>query len=138
MRILLLMAIVFPAPALAEMIVAARTIRAHAVISAQDLAIKRGDVAGVAVDPSEVMGLEARVTLYAGRPVRLTDVGPPAVIDRNEIVPLIFEQNGLRITTEGRSMSRAGAGEQVRVMNLSSRTTVTGRVEPDGNVIVSD
>jgi len=137
MKLLLILAIAVPVPAAADMIVAARTIRANHVITAQDLAVQRGDAAGIAADPAEVIGQEARVALYAGRPVRLTDVGPPAVIERNAIVPLVYEQNGLRITTEGRSMSRAGAGERVRVMNLSSRTTVSGRALADGRVLVS-
>jgi len=126
-----------PGAALCDIVVAARTIRAQAVIAAQDLVVKPGEMAGVAATAQEVVGQEARVALYAGRPIRLSDLGPPAVIDRNQIVPLIFERSGLRIVTEGRSLSRAGAGERVRVMNMSSRTTVSGRVKADGRVFVS-
>lgn len=126
-----------PGGAWADMVLAATTIRAQSIITLQDIVIKPGDAPGVAAIAEEVIGQEARVSLYAGRPVRLSDIGPPAVVTRNQIVPLIFEQNGLRITTEGRSLSRAGAGEYVRVMNLSSRTTVTGLVLPDGRISVS-
>ncbi len=124
-------------PALGDTIVAARTIRAQSILTVQDLVIKRGDVPGTASTLEQVVGLETRVALYAGRPVRVADIGPPAVIERNQIVPLIFEQNGLRISTEGRSLSRAGLDEAVRVMNLSSRTTVTGRVQANGRVLVT-
>lgn len=75
--------------------------------------------------------------VVAARTIRLTDVGPPAIIDRNQIVPLIFERAGLRINSEGRSLMRAGPGDIIRVMNLSSRLTVTGKVQPDGRVTVS-
>ncbi len=125
------------ASAQADTIVAARTIRAQSVISAQDLAVREGDMPGAATHPDDVIGQEARVALYAGRPIRLADIGPPAVVDRNQIVPLIFDHGGLRISTEGRSLSRAGAGEWVRVMNLTSRSTVSGRVAADGRVYVS-
>lgn len=124
-------------PALADTVVAARTIRARTVITAADLTVTRGEVAGAATAPEQIVGQEARVALYAGRPVRPGDVGPPAVIERNQIVPLIYDQNGLVIVTEGRSLTRAGPGERVRVMNLSSRATVSGRVEADGRVLVS-
>ncbi len=124
------------APAWADTVVAARTIRAQTVLSAGDLAVRGGEVPGGISDPAELIGQEARVSLYAGRPVRRSDVGPPAVIERNQIVPMIFEANGLTISAEGRSLSRAGPGDSVRIMNTSSRNTVSGRVLPDGRVRV--
>ena len=124
-------------PALADMVVATRTIRANTVLTAQDLKLQSGEAVGVASHPDQLVGQETRVALYAGRPVRLEDVGPPALVERNQVVELVFDHGGLRITTEGRSLSRAGAGERVRVMNLDSRTTVTGRVASDGRVLVS-
>lgn len=124
-------------PAFADIVIAARTIRAQSVITSQDITVKPGEIAGIASHAAEVIGQETRVAVYAGRPLRLSDIGPPAVIERNQIVPLIYEHGGLRIMAEGRSLTRAGAGERVRVMNLSSRTTVTGRTGPDGRVFVS-
>lgn len=137
MALTTLVALLPPSGALADMIVAARTIRAQSVITERDLEVKPGEMAGVAADPSALIGKEARVALYSGRPIRLADIGPPAVIDRNQIVSLIFERGGLRIVAEGRSLSRAGPGERVRVMNLASRNTVSGRAGPDGRVFVS-
>lgn len=127
----------FAAPVLADTVVAAHTIRPQTVLTAQDLVMKTGDVPGGLVDPAALIGMETRVALYAGRPIRATDVGPAAIVERNQIVPLIFERNGLRISTEGRSLDRAGPGEFVRVMNMSSRATVSGRVSADGRVLVS-
>ena len=122
----------------ADIIIATRTIRAQTVIMPDDLTIADGDMAGMADDVRQVIGQEARIAIYAGRPVRLSDIGPPAVIERNQVVPLVFQKNGLQITAEGRSLSRAAPGEQVRVMNMSSRATVSGRVAPDGTVFVAN
>ncbi|MEB8387664.1 flagellar basal body P-ring formation chaperone FlgA [Rhodobacteraceae bacterium KMM 6894] len=138
MRILGLIAILLTTPAMADTVLAARTIRAQSLIMPQDLVVKQIEVIGAMTDPSGVIGQEARVALYAGRPIRPGDVGPPAVVERNEIIPLIYETSGISILTEGRSLGRAGPGEYVRVMNLSSRITVSGRVLPDGRVIVSN
>lgn len=124
-------------PAAADIIVAARTIRPQSVIARSDLAIQPGEAAGTTGSPADLIGKEARVAIYAGRPVRPSDVGPPAVIERNQIVPILFKRGGLSITTEGRALDRAGVGEVVRVMNLSSRTTVSGHVLKDGRVEVS-
>ncbi|MDT8325887.1 MAG: flagellar basal body P-ring formation chaperone FlgA [Roseovarius sp.] len=137
MRIFVLLALVsVPLPVLADMIVAARTIRAQEIIEAGDLLLKPGSGTSD-VTLHDLIGQEAQVSLYAGRPVRASDVGAPAVIERNQVVPLIYAANGLQIVTEGRSLSRAGVGEYVRVMNLTSRATVSGRVTRDGQILVS-
>ena len=137
MRALICLALFLAPPAWAETVFAARTIRAQSVLTAQDLVLKKVDVAGAVTDPLHVIGQEARVALYAGRPIRRGDVGPPAVVDRNQIVPLIYDSSGLMITAEGRSLERAGVGEYVRVMNLASRNTIMGKVLADGRIMVS-
>ena len=71
-----------------------------------------------------------------GRPVRAVDVGPPAIVDRNDLVVLVFNRQPLSISTEGRALGRGAVGERIRVMNLSSRTTVTGLIRPDGQIEV--
>ncbi len=135
-RMVLIGMILAPLPALADRIVAARTIRAQEIIAAEDLLLEPGAGQGD-VTLQDLIGKEALVALYPGRPVRAADVGPPALIDRNQIVSLIYLRDGLRITTEGRALARAGVGEYLRVMNLTSRATVAGRVTTDGQVLVS-
>lgn len=119
-------------PILAETVMAARTIPAQTLIAPEDLILRDVTIAGGESDPLLFVGMESRVALYAGRPVRAADVGLPAVIERNQIVPLIFQGSGLKIATEGRSLGRAGPGEMVRIMNLASRTTVSARIGEDG------
>ncbi|MFD3188822.1 flagellar basal body P-ring formation chaperone FlgA [Sedimentitalea sp. HM32M-2] len=120
----------------ADILVPTRTIRAKEIIAAEDLIPKNVEVAGALSAASDLVGQEARVALYPGRPVRPGDVGPPAIVSRNDTVSLVFLQGGLRIETEGRSLGRGAAGEVIRVMNLSSRATVSGRVQSDGSIEV--
>ncbi|WP_375262486.1 flagellar basal body P-ring formation chaperone FlgA [Palleronia sp.] len=135
MRLALILALVAP-PALADIVVAARTIRANSIIGPADVSATPGDAGGFLADPAEAIGQESRVTLYAGRPVRPGDIGPPALIERNQIVTLHFVTDGLSISTDARALDRAGSGDRLRVMNLSSRTTVIGEVAEDGSVHV--
>ena len=86
--------------------------------------------------PEEAVGMEARVAIYVGWPVREGDIAPPAVVERNQLVTLQFRRFGLEIETEGRALGRAGVGEKVRVMNLDSRAIVTGSVVAAGVVEV--
>ena len=120
----------------AEILVPVRTIRAKEILAPEDFALKNVQMHGVLSDPADVIGQEARVALYPGRPVRPGDVGPPAIVERNDLVSLVYNQGGLRIATEGRALGRGAAGEMLRVMNMTSRTTVFGKVRPDGSVEV--
>ncbi|MCV3269889.1 flagellar basal body P-ring formation chaperone FlgA [Roseobacter sinensis] len=122
--------------AFADTVVPTRTIRTNAIITDIDVAIKPGEIANGFDRVGDVIGQEARTTLYAGRPIRVDEIGPPALVTRNQIVSLKFESAGLVITTEGRSLERGGVGDRVRIMNLSSRATLFGQIQPDGSVEV--
>lgn len=132
----MLLVLVLTQPAPAQTLIAAHTIRARAILGPEDLSTIQATVPGALTDPSEVLGLEARIVLYAGRPIRSGDVGPPALVDRNQRVKLAFQSGGLTIRAEGRALARGGAGDAIRVMNTDSRSTVTGVVQPDGTVVV--
>jgi len=123
-------------PALADSVTVTRPIRAGAVLQADDLAFGDLSAEDGFLDPRDLIGMEARVNLYPGRPIRTREIGQPTVIARNQIVDLLFERGGLTIRLEGRALSRAGDGDTVRVMNLASRSTVTGVATASGAVIV--
>lgn len=135
-RLFLITALTLAGPAAAESLVAARTIRSMSVIEPEDLTLVDRNVPGALSDPQDALGQEARVMLYAGRPIRARDIGPPALVGRNQLVELVFERGGLLILTDGRALDRAAAGERVRVMNLTSKTTVSGIVLASGAVLV--
>lgn len=122
--------------AVAETLVAARTLPARTILSPADVSIIEAQIGGAHRRVEDVVGLETRVTLYAGRPVQLGDVGPPALVERNEIVTLRFKSGPLVIETDGRALDRAAAGRGIRVMNLGSRAVVVGRVTSPGIVEV--
>ncbi len=132
-RVLILL---FPTAALGDSLVAARVIKAQTPLVAEDVMLVAADIPGALTDPAQAIGQEARVAIYPGRPVLGDSLGPAAMVDRNQIVPLIYQTGGLAIRTEGRALSRGAEGEIIEVMNLASRTKVTGRVGADGGVTV--
>lgn len=121
----------------AESLVAAQTLGPQHVIGPRDVVFVDRTFPGAVSDIDSVLGRETIRVVYAGQPVRLQDTRPPALINRNQIVVLIFENNGLRILAEGRSLARGAEGEIVDVMNLSSRSKITGVVTATGQVRVS-
>ena len=135
MRFLVLAALL-PASAMADSLVATRTIRAQSVIAAQDVAMVPADITGALTATDAAVGLEAKVTLFAGRPVRAADLAAPALIQRNQVVPVVYQVAGLTIRTDGRALERGGAGAVIKVMNLASHLTVQGAISPDGSVRV--
>lgn len=122
-------------PAAADTLVATRMIRPQTLLSAADLSLRPGPEP-TELTPESVIGLEARVLIHPGRPIRATDVGPPALVERNQIVALRYAAGPVTILAEGRAMGRAGAGETLRVINTASRIGLTGTVQPDGSVLV--
>lgn len=136
-RILFILgATIFGSQVNAQTVVAAAAIRAKTIISADDIVVIAQNEIGAFSDPNDVIGLEARVNIYPGRPIRLSDLGAPAILERNQIVMMTYRIGVLVITAEGRILDRGGVGEYVRVMNMDSRTTVTGIVLPNGTIEV--
>ncbi|MTH63271.1 flagellar basal body P-ring formation chaperone FlgA [Paracoccus shanxieyensis] len=136
MRVVLALLALSAPPAQADSVVATRTLSAGMVILPQDVRMDPGQQGGIG-DLDQVVGQQLQVMVAEGRPVQPRHVASPKLVDRNQIVTIIFERGALRIEAEGRAMAAGSVGEMVRVLNNSSRVTVVGRVAPDGSVIVA-
>jgi flagella basal body P-ring formation protein FlgA len=124
-------------PAAAASVVPVRPIRAQAVVLATDLELRDDTIPGAIGALEEAVGLEAKVTLYPGRPILEGQVGPPALVQRNQTVRMNYISGALAISAEGRALDRGGVGETIRVMNLGSKQIVTGDVAADGTIEVT-
>ncbi len=137
MRWLLPLVLISATAARADSLVALHTIRAHTVLTAEDIGTSDKPLPGAATDPGQVIGLETPVALYKGMPIRPETLTEPAIVERNSTVPLLYRRAGLTIFAEGRALERGGAGQDIRVMNSASRAIVLGRIAPDGSVIIN-
>jgi len=124
--------------AAAQAVVPLRAIRGQSVISAEDVTLSEDQVPGAFAALDAVIGREARVTLYPGRPILSGQIGAPALVERNQLVRMTYAEAGLSITADGRVLDRGGVGEIVRVMNLASRQIVSGTVTSAGTVEVGE
>ena len=131
-----LLILALPSAALADSLVATRVIKAQEPLVAEDVTLVAAEIPGALTDPAQALGQEARVAIYPGRPILAENIGPAAMVERNQIVSLSYSAGGLVIRTDGRALARGGAGEVIEVMNLISRTKITGRIGPDGSVMV--
>jgi flagella basal body P-ring formation protein FlgA len=104
--------------AAADAVRANRTLRVGDVVAAADLS-----------EPADGMvGMEVRRAVYAGYPVTMSDLGPPTLVRRNEIVTMSFVVGGIELRAEGRALRDGGAGVVIEVMNLVSRRTVRATI----------
>ena len=133
LRLLLLL---MPLPAMAESLVAARNLPARSTITSADVVIVPAEITGALASADLAIGQETRVAIYVGRPVRAADLGPATLVERNARVTLAYRRSGLTLVTEGRALARGGLGDEIPVLNLSSKVTVTGRITPDGQILV--
>lgn len=134
-RIFLLL---FPAQALADSLVALRTLPPRSVLTAEDVTLVAAEIDGAMTEIAPALGLEVKTTIYAGRPVQARNLSPPALVDRNQIVVLAFVSGGLTILAEGRALERGAEGERIRALNLASKTTISGRIDRQGRLIVGE
>lgn len=136
-RNILILLLYFSAPPLcAEIVVPNRTLRPGDIVTIDAVRVVDGEYEASFDKIMDVVGQEARTALYANRPILFSQLGPPALIERNQIVQVRFSGNRLMISTEGRALERGGVGDRVKVMNLSSRATLFGFVQPDGQIAV--
>ncbi len=137
MKILILFSLLLTSlPALADVVVPSRTIRANAIISETDVTLASTEIPNGYARLSDVIGQESRIVLYAGRPILFDDIGPPAIVTRNQIVEVRYTASGLSISAEGRALERGAIGDRIRVMNLASRMTIFGQIHEDGSIRV--
>jgi flagella basal body P-ring formation protein FlgA len=137
MRITACLCVLTLAPAAwAETVLAVKTLRPRDVIDAQSVRVDRVDVPGAAQSLADVVGKEVKRAVYAGHPVLIANITDAALVERNQVVAATFSLRGLTIETEARALERGSAGDTIRAMNLTSRTTIRAVVLDDGRLKV--
>ena len=136
MKLLVLALCLVGISASAQTLVATRTVRANTVLAPADLTIVSKQTSGALSTLEEAIGRETRVVLYAGRPIKPAQLGAPALVNRNDVVTLVFRTGGLAIVTEGRALGRGGLDDSIQVMNLASRSIVEGQITATATVSV--
>lgn len=114
-----------------------RAIPGGAVIGPADVIATEATTPGGVVSVEDAIGQEARITIYPGAPLLEAHLRPPALVERNALVDMTFSRGVLSIRSSGRALDRGALGERVRVMNLESRSIVSGVVVAPGSVSVT-
>lgn len=121
-----------PVPVTTRRILPEEIIRAEDV-ELTDLPWQRVNAFAI-LDPRDLIGMQAKRLIVQGRPVQLQAVTPPIIISRGEEVKIELRHGALQLVTTGKAIGDAHLGQEVRVVNLSSKKTITAIARADGVV----
>lgn len=87
---------------------------------------------------NDLLGLTPRKPLAVGATVKANDVVAPRLVKRGDLVTLVFKNNRITLSTQGKAEEDGVLGGRVSVLNASSNRKVDGIVGPSGEVIVTN
>jgi flagellar basal body P-ring formation protein FlgA len=93
---------------------------------------------GFVTKRSALVGKVAKRTLLPGRAIPLNSIDDPKAVANGSRVKIIFEEGGLSISTYAIALQSGSIGDLIRVRNLDSGLTISGVVQADGSVRISD
>lgn len=100
--------------------------------------MKTGQQFSVVGSREELVGRVARRSLPPGVPVPVTAVAVETVIKRGEPARLIFREGGLLIVAQVEALQNGSVGSYIRARNIDSGLIISGRVQPDGSILIGD
>jgi flagella basal body P-ring formation protein FlgA len=125
---------------LVDVVVVARTLEPRRTLGPDDFRRERrpaGEVPPDALtDLAEPADHELVRPAQAGEVLTPRVIRPRLVVKRGELVTLLLEGEGFRITTQAQASEDGRRGEAVRVLNVSSKREVVGVAEGGGVVRV--
>lgn len=123
-----------------EVYTTAQPIERGTVVSEDHLVVQRVPrqrlAARQVTDGREIIGLAARRSIQAGRPLFRSDFEEPLLVRRGDRVTMVYRVGGLTLTTIGQATENGARDAMVNVINLQSRRTVTAIVRGKDQVEV--
>jgi flagella basal body P-ring formation protein FlgA len=115
-----------------DVVVAKKPLRRHKALTEDDLVIQKMDLAdlpGNAVtDLQTVLGKRTRRAIGSKTVLRADLIELPPIIQRGDVVVVIAESNGLRITTLAKAKRKGRLGERIPVENFDSKKILYAQV----------
>ncbi|MCF8127238.1 MAG: flagellar basal body P-ring formation chaperone FlgA [Deltaproteobacteria bacterium] len=118
---------------LTDVVIVKKSLRRHGRINEDDIELKEKDLSkthsNVITDPEEVLGKRAKRSIAAGTILRTNHIEYPPLVKRGDVVLVVAESVGLRVTALGVVDQREGRrGERIKVENLDSKKNIYARV----------
>lgn len=85
----------------------------------------RGDMI---TDKSGLVGMVARRSLQAGQVIGKSDIVPPLMVKRNDLVTIIYRSGAIQLSSKARSMGAGAIGDHLLFMNMTSKKSFEAKV----------
>ena len=126
---------------LAEVVITRKPLGRHKPISEDDIAVLKMDLAkvpaDVITDPEAVLGKRTRRAIGSEAVMRTSLVEFPPLVRRGDVVLIVAESQGLKITAMGQVKKKGARGDRIPVMNFDSKKVLYARVM-DANTVKID
>jgi flagellar basal body P-ring formation protein FlgA len=123
-----------------DVVVGVRPLGQGELIGPADLALQKADLgqlpSGVLTDPAQAVGKTATTGLMAGQPLRHDQLRSPPAVLAGQSVRVISRGHGFQVSTEGRALAAASAG-QIAQVRVASGQIVSGIARPGAIVEVA-
>lgn len=118
------------------------TIRNGDIIGSNDIQMTDFFITEIQPDtflkPEDIIGLTPRRMIVAGKPVNMVDTQSPQLVERGEGVTIVFKAGPLNLTAMGKALQNGARGDQIRVVNNSSKRSIDAIVSGTHEVTVQE
>jgi flagella basal body P-ring formation protein FlgA len=126
---------------LGPVVVTRRPLGRYKPITEDDIVLETMDLAvmpsNVISDPAAVLGKRTKRAIGAQIPLRTDVIELPPLVKRGDLVVIIAESKGLKITARGQVKKKGRRGERIPVVNVDSKKVLYARVL-DANTVKVD
>ena len=116
----------------ADVVVARSYLKKHHVIRERDVQLANKNISGLAPDAvtefEEVVGKRTTLTINSQEVFRKSMVERTPLVKKGDRLTLVIENDRFRITTLGEVREEGAKGDRVRLLNISSKREVYGRI----------
>ena len=123
---------------LTDVVVTQKPVGRHKPITENDIKLVKMDLANLPsnaiADPELVLGRRSKRAINAGTILRTDLVELPPLVKRGDMVVIVFESGGMKITALGQVKRKGKLGERIPVMNFDSKKTLFAQVV-DANTV---
>ncbi len=115
-----------------EVVIAKKPLQKHKAITEDDVVLHKMDLANlpnnVFMDLEAVLGKRTRRAIGSNTVLRTDLIELPPIIQRGDIVVVVAESNGLRVTALGKAKRKGRLGERIPVENFDSKKVLHAEI----------
>ncbi len=93
-------------------------------------------VTGTILDEKNIVNMTPRRVAADGKPLMMNDLESPKMVDRGDLITLVFADGPITLTVKGKSLQSGAMGDTVRVANIDSNKNLQGIVTGHREVTV--